>query len=160
MENHVSLSLPPFAINQTLLSPALFTLDKNGLILAANSNALHFWQTTASHLTGTSFARLFVFDGTSVASAGADAQWGLLLANTLDRTIACETRLPGNVTIDVGVRIEESQGGIQGYFAVIEDPTRHLESSPPLLLDSGLALLADEGAVGFFDLNFKAKQMY
>jgi PAS domain S-box-containing protein len=160
VENHVSLSLPPFAINQTLLSPALFTLDKNGLILAANSNALHFWQTTASHLTGTSFARLFVFDGTSVASAGADAQWGLLLANTLDRTIACETRLPGNVTMDVGVRIEESQGGIQGYFAVIEDPTRHLESSPPLLLDSGLALLADEGAVGFFDLNFKAKQMY
>jgi len=160
VNNPVSLSIPPFTTSQPLLSAALLTLDKNGLILAANGNALHFWQTTTSQLTGSSFSRLFVFDGTSVASAGVDAQWTLLLANTLDRTVACEARLPGNTTVEVAVRIEESQGGTQGYFAVVEDPVRHRDSTPPMLVDSGLALLADEGAVGFFDLNFKARQMY
>ena len=155
------MSISPFASNQLLLSPALFTLDKNGLILTASSNALHFWQTTASHIANTSFAQLFVFDNTSVANAGTDAQWTLLLANTLDRTIACEARLPGNFKAEVGVRIEESQGGSNpGYFAVVEDPARHRDSNPPMLLDSGIALLADESAAGFFDLNFKAKQIY
>ena len=142
------------------MTPALLTLDKNGLILSANSAALQFWQTTITQVTGTSFVRLFVFDRTSVADAGANAQWALLLANTLARTIACDARLPENMTTEVGVRIEESQGGTPGYFAIIEDPAKHHDSNPPLIIDSGLALLADEGAVGFFDLNFKAKQTY
>ena len=160
MNHSVSLSLPPFATSNQLLSPALFALDPNGLILSANSNALHFWQTTTSQLVGSHFSRLFVFDGTSVASAGAEAQWSLLLANTLDRMISCEARLAGHMIVEVGVRIEGSQGGSLGYFAVVEDPVRHRGSNPPLLVDSGLALLADESAVGFFDLNFKTKQMY
>ena len=156
----MSLSISPFTSNRPLLTPALFTLDKDGLILTANDTALHFWQTTVSQITGTPFTHLFVFDRTSVATAGANAQWALLLANTLARTIGCESRLPNNMTLEVGVRIEESQGGSSGYFAVVEDPARHNDSTPPLLIDSGLALLADEGVVGFFDLNFKARQMY
>ena len=154
------ISISPFASSQQLLSPALFTLDRNGLILTVTSNALHFWQTTASHVANTPFAQLFVFDNTSVAKSGPEAQWTLLLANTLDRTIACEALLPGTMKAEVGVRIEESQGGAPGYFAIVEDPTHHRDSSPPMVVDSGLALLANNSAAGFFDLNFKAKQIY
>ena len=155
-----SISLSPFATTLPLQSPAVLTLDKNGLILSASQNALHFWQTTASELQGLPLVRLFVFDGTSVATAGVNAQWSLLLANTLDRTVACEARLPRHVTLEVGVRIEEARGGAIAYFAVIENPALHRDSTPPMVIDSGLSLLAEESPVGVFDLNFKDKQMY
>ena len=160
MDNHLTISLPVLNNTQTLLSPALLTLDKNGIILSANSTAVQFWQTSAGQFTGTAFARLFLFDHTAAGTAGVEAQWALLLANTLNRTIACQARLPGYNSIEVGVRIEESLGNTPGYLAVVEDPSLHRESTPPLLVDSGLALLAAESAVGFFDLNFKGRQMY
>lgn len=143
-----------------LLSPALITLDSNGLVLSANTTALRFWKTNTDQFKGTSFAQLFIFDGTAVATAGAEAQWALLLSNALNRAITTQTRLTDNHSAEVSVRIEESQGNTLGYFAIVENPARHRESTPPLLLDSGLSLLADEGAVGFFDLNFKARQIY
>ena len=152
--------MAPFQSSDTLPSPALITLDMNGQIVATNTGALRFWQTNADQFRGTSFARLFIFDGTAVASAGDQAQWTLLLTNALNRTVSCLARLPGNTTVEVGLRIEESQGGTLGYFAIVEDPAKHNDSTPPLLVDSGLALLADEGTVGFFDLNFKAKLIY
>jgi PAS domain S-box-containing protein len=135
-------------------------LDSNGRIVTANTTALRFWQTTIEAFCNTPFAKLFVFDGTSVASAGMEAQWTLLLTNALDRSVTSLTRLPGGTTAEVGLRIEESQGGAAGFFAIIENPALHRDSTPPLLVDSGLALLADESSVGFFDLNFKARQIY
>jgi PAS domain S-box-containing protein len=160
VNNPVSLYPHP-SNSQTLLSPALLTLDKNGVIVAANSAALRFWQTTAGLLTGTPLARLFVFDHTSAASAEVEAQWSLLLANALNRTIACQARQSGNnLSTEVGVRIEETQGGAPGYFAIVDDPVRHNDSTSPIVFDSGLALLADDGVVGFFDLNFKDKRIY
>lgn len=143
-----------------LISPALISLDANGLILSANTTALRFWKTNVDQFKGTAFANHFIFDGTSVATSGPEAQWALLLANALNRATTTFTRLPENQSTEVSVRIEESQGSTLGYFAIIESPSLHRESTPPLLLDSGLSLLADEGAVGFFDLNFKARQIY
>jgi len=132
----------------------------HGKIIAANSTALRYWKTSAEQFRSTPFAQLFIFDGTSVATAGTEAQWTLLITNALNRSITCLTRLPENATAEVALRIEETEGADQGYFAVIEDPVRHRDSTPPLLVDSGLALLADEGTVGFFDLNFKAGLIY
>lgn len=160
MTDPAPISLPPYSLGDELLSPALLTLDPDGCILSANTAALRFWKTTPEAFFGKPLAGFFSFAGTSVATAGAASQWTLLLTNALNRTILCPARLPPNFSAEVGIRIEETQGGAAGYFAVVEDPARHRESTPPLVIDSGLALLSNESSVGFFDLNFKTNHIY
>ena len=143
-----------------LASPALVTLTQNGLIVSANTVALQFWQTTADQFAHAPFAHNFLFAQTAVAAAGVEAQWSLLLANALNCSVTYSARLPSDTSSEVILRIEALHGGEPGYLAVIEDPALHRESTTPMLIDSGLALLADEGSVGFFDLNFKARQIY
>jgi two-component system cell cycle sensor histidine kinase/response regulator CckA len=151
----------PFEQGGRLQSPALFTLDSSGIVASASAGAENFWQQESPQLAGRPFVNLFRFDvGSAPDAARHSLQWELFLATSLNRTVACAARVSDAVSCDVIVRIEENRGETGGYFAWVDDPGRRPETAPPMLVDSGLALLADQGAVGFFDLNFKAGQVY
>ncbi|WP_138223325.1 PAS domain-containing hybrid sensor histidine kinase/response regulator [Nibricoccus aquaticus] len=144
-----------------LQSPALFTLDASGVIVSASAGAENFWQAEAAQLAGRAFVDLFRFEvGNAPDAARHSLQWELFLATALNRAITCAARLADSSSCDVVVRVEENRGEAGGYFAWVDDPGRRREAIPPMLVDSGLALLADQGSVGFFDLNFKAGQIY
>jgi two-component system cell cycle sensor histidine kinase/response regulator CckA len=144
-----------------LQAPAMFTLDAAGSIVSASASAESFWQLASAQLTGRPFVNLFRFEvGNAPDSARQSLQWELFLATALNRTIACGVRAAGPTACDVVVRVEENRGETGGYFAWVDDSGRRPEAVPPMLVDSGLALLADQGAVGFFDLNFRAGQVY
>ncbi|MGC4072881.1 MAG: ATP-binding protein [Nibricoccus sp.] len=144
-----------------LQSPALFTLDGVGSIASASTGAESFWQTPSAELVGRPFVTLFSFEvGNAPDAAKHSLPWELFLATALNRTIACAARLADSSSWDVVVRIEENPGVTGGYFAWVDDAGNQREKTPPMFVDSGLALLADQGAVGFFDLNFKAGQIY
>jgi PAS domain S-box-containing protein len=153
----------PFEPGSRLAAPAFFTLDGGGRILSASPSAETFWQAEMAQLLGTAFVTLFRFEdaahSTESVPPGA-LQWELFRASALGRAIVCQARAPGVSACEVSVRLEENRGLRSGYFALVEATGKRPESSPPMLVDSGLALLADQGAVGFFDLNFKTGQVY
>jgi two-component system cell cycle sensor histidine kinase/response regulator CckA len=150
----------PCEAGARLQSPALFTLDASGVIASASAGAEQFWQASGGQLAGREFVSLFRFEvGNAPDAARHSLQWQLFLATALNRTIACAARVAAG-SCDVVVRIEENCGESGGYFAWVDDAGQRRETIPPMLVDSGLALLADQGAVGFFDLNFKAGQVY
>jgi PAS domain S-box-containing protein len=161
--NELSAASTPQPLEQSsrLQTPALFTLDSFGSITSASVGAEIFWQQESVQLLGRPFVNLFRFDvGSAPDAARHSLRWELFLATSLNRTVACAARLKELGSCDVVVRIEESRGENGGYFAWVDDPGRRHDTVPSMIVDSGLALLADQGAVGFFDLNFKAGQVY
>lgn len=143
-----------------LESPALFTLDADGVIKGANLSAEAFWNCAPNAMIGLPFSALITLYPVNGSVTPRNQQWEVLCATALKTAIPCSARLPDQPPIEVSVRLEEARGEAIKYFAFVEDPQRRRDSSPPMLVDSGLALLADQGAVGFFDLNFKAGQVY
>jgi len=150
----------PTTSRPRLESPALFALDADGVIKSANVAAETFWTCAPNAMIGLPFNALITLYPVSGVITPRSQQWEVLCASALNQSIACSARLPDQPPIEVSVRLEEARGESIRYFAFIEDPTHRRETSPPMLVDSGLALLADQGAVGFFDLNFKAGQVY
>jgi two-component system, cell cycle sensor histidine kinase and response regulator CckA len=144
-----------------LQAPAVFTLEGSGAIISANVSAERFWKLDSVHLSGTPFVNLFHFEVANAPEAARHSlPWQLFLATALNRTVICAARIGGTAEHKVSVRIEENRGDAGGYFAWVDMPSARDEETPPLLVDSGLALLADQGAAGFFDLNFKVGQVY
>ena len=150
----------PTTPSPRLESPALFTLDADGLIKSANLAAEAFWTCAPNAMIGLPFSALITVYPTGGVITPRNQQWQVLCGMALNRPVPCSARLPDQPSVEVSVRLEEARGDGVKFFAFVEDPTRRRESSPPMLVDSGLALLADQGAVGFFDLNFKAGQVY
>lgn len=149
-------AVPPLRLS----TPALFTLDATGVIRAANAVAESFWSCAPGAMLGVPFTSLVTPYSESGSQSPIDARWQRLLAAALNQSAICRAKLPDQPSEQVLVRIDEARGDNTTYFAAVEDPVRRRESSPPILVDSGLALLGDQGAVGFFDLNFKAEQVY
>jgi two-component system, cell cycle sensor histidine kinase and response regulator CckA len=158
----VAASTPsPTDTRLSLQAPALFTLDANGVITSASASAENFWRLDTVHLSGAPFVNLFLFEVANAPDAARHSlQWQLFLATALNRTITCAARIKDVPPCHVWVRIEENRGEVGGYFAWADVPGVNRDAGPPMLVDSGLALLADQGAAGFFDLNFLAGQMY
>jgi PAS domain S-box len=153
-------STPPFAASAALPAPAIFTIDADGVIVSTSASAERFWA-IAGGLTGRTFVELVRFHVTNAPEAARRAlPWQLFLASALNRTVLCLAWFEGRAPAEVIVRVEEARGEHGSYFAWVDDPARHRDSSPPILVDSGLALLSDEGGLGFFDLNFKAGRFY
>ncbi len=139
----------------------MFTIDADGVIVHASAGAERFWSATEMGLAGRAFVQLVRFHVTNAPEAARHAlPWQLFLASALNRTVLCLASLKDQTSVEVAVRIEEARGENGGYFAWVDDPSRHRDSSPPILVDSGMTLLFDEGGVGFFDLNFKAGRIY
>ena len=165
--SELTISSPPQSSSRTasLHSPALFTLDVQGLILTASSGAEGFWGVEIAALVGKPFVSLLRLEVSGATDASRSAlQWDLFLGATLNTAFTCSARVPDAPSHAVIVRLEEVRGGlIPGYFATVESAGHQQqlrEVVPPVFADSGLALLADQGSVGFFDLNFEASQIY
>jgi len=150
----------PWAAGARLKAPALFVLDAAGSIVSASAGAEDFWKTDSIRLGGKPFVNLVRFEVENAPEAARySLQWQLFLASAFNRTITCVARIDGVPGADIVVRLEENRA-TGGYFAWADDAGRRRDASPPMLADSGLALLAEQGAAGFFDLNFKAGEMY
>jgi two-component system cell cycle sensor histidine kinase/response regulator CckA len=130
--------------------PAVLLVDLAGQITFAGAQAARLWNVAASELTGQPFSSLFVFD---VISSGPDwlaAQWDVISATTVDRVEKLTAQPRGGSPQNVLVGLERSG---DGYIATVQLPIAAAANANE---DAGLKLLADSGAVGFFDLNIKA----
>lgn len=153
-----SASSPPAPPPRRLATPALFAVDSAGVIQSVNAAAVAFWLGAETSLVGAHVTSLLT--PYPIRETAPPLQWELLRSSALNRSITCAARMPDRFAIDVTARIEEARGADVSYFVWAEDPIQRHDSAPPLLVDSGLALVTDQGAVGFFDLNFKVGQVY
>ncbi|PTY05822.1 hypothetical protein DB347_15840 [Opitutaceae bacterium EW11] len=153
-----SASVP--ASGQPSGAPVLLTLDAEGHVVDVSRSAEVYW-TPAKSLIGVPVVSLFSFGPESVHSGPSAAQWELLRATAVGRPFSCSIRTnPPAIAPKVVVRLEESGLDDARYFAQIESAETPASNVSPMVVDSGLALLSNEGPVGFFDLNFKAGQVY
>jgi two-component system, cell cycle sensor histidine kinase and response regulator CckA len=138
----------------------LFTLDARGVVLSATRSAENFWLVSPGTLVGRSFMSLVQLTAPPADGSGAEIAWELLRVTALNRAITCKARFADDSTCEILIRLEEVHAQPPQYFAQIDDPARTREPGSPIVIDSGIALLVDNGAVGFFDLNFLAGQVY
>jgi two-component system cell cycle sensor histidine kinase/response regulator CckA len=132
-------------------------LDPAGRITGANSSAHRLWQAPENSLVGEAFAALFAFEIVSSDPEFLEAQWEALLISALDKTATLSAQPRDAAPRDVRVRIEKSFGSAPGYIATVLPPAP--PAAPPPNTDdraAALALFADKGAAGFFDLHLAA----
>jgi two-component system, cell cycle sensor histidine kinase and response regulator CckA len=149
-----------------MVSPApcgVLLLDGSGLITAANAAALSLWRPGDAGFAGENFANLIQFDIVSSDPGWLEAQWEVLLANSLDQTTLLTVRPSDGAPCEALVRIEKINGAAGGYMVTVQP------SPPPASATAAAAsssetgdetvasfkLLAEKGAAGFFDLNLK-----
>lgn len=156
-----TIGAPPLSSSShRLQSPAFLTLDGDGVIQSASPAAESFWLCSPNALAGLPLASLLIVQPSSGPVLPEPKDWEILRTAALNRPVILKARIPDQTTAEVSVRLEEARGDAARYFAYLEDPIQRRDSAPPLLVDSGLSLLADQGAIGFFDLNFKEGQVY
>ena len=157
------MNAPQSATTRTSALTGVLLLDAAGRVTAANSAARTLWQADAAGLIGQLFASLFAFEIVSSDPDFLDAQWDALLASALNRdaTLSAQPRTGDPVT--VSVRIEPLPDTTAGYLVTAQPPQPATPAS-----DAGgradertaaLALLADQGTAGFFDLHLAAGQV-
>jgi two-component system cell cycle sensor histidine kinase/response regulator CckA len=145
-------------------TPAVLCLDGGGRITAASASARAFWQTGESELVGEHFASLFAFEIVSREADFLEAQWDVLLAAGLEQAIPLTAQPREGAPRAVRMRLEKAVASTApGYFAIIEGNASAAVASSATSADphlAGLALLAEKGAAGFFDLHFKHQKIY
>ena len=148
-------------------APAVLVLDAAGLITAASASARTLWQTGDAELVGEHFASLFAFEVVSSSPDWLEAQWDVLLAAASEQAIPLTAQPREDAPRPVKVRLEKALTNAGGYFAFVEIPAPARATATPFpasagaaLASSGLALLAEKGAAGFFDLNFKEDRIH
>jgi two-component system cell cycle sensor histidine kinase/response regulator CckA len=147
------------ASSEKKTGPAVLWLEANGRIAAANASALRLWQAAESELIGEHIAALFAFEVTSKEPDFLDAQWDVLMAAGLDQPIPLKAQPREGAPLDVTFRLEKITAAQPGFCCMVEAGAQPSESAPAAAAadrsDDGLALLAEKGTAGFFDLNFK-----
>ena len=143
-------------------APALLLLTESGLITAANTSARALWQTAEAELVGEHFAGLFAFDVVSSDPDWLGAQWDVLVSAALGQSIPLQAQPREGAPRGVRLRLEKSLAATPGYFALVETSVATPASPPSALPDKaeGLALLAEKGTAGFFDLHFKENRIH
>ena len=132
---------------------AVLLLDAAGRIVAANASAHRLWGVAEPTLAGRALASLFVFEVTSTDPEFLEAQWDVLLASALDRSATLAIQPTGAAASrEVRVRLEKSLGAPAGYIATVQPRVANVSAAPSGENAAGFSLLADKGAVGFFDL--------
>jgi two-component system cell cycle sensor histidine kinase/response regulator CckA len=135
---------------------AVLLLDETGRVTAANATARALWQTGDGELIGESFVALFVFEIVSTDPEFLEAQWDALLISALDKSSTLSAQPREGAPCEVCVRLEQAFGPAPGYMATIQPPPPVLASAAIDDSVAGLALLAEKGAAGFFDLHLAA----
>jgi PAS domain S-box-containing protein len=142
---------------------AVLALDGSGHVTMASAVARKFWQAGETEMLGAPFPNLFFFEVTSREPDWIEAQWEVLLAATLDRTVTLTAQPHESAHREVAVRLEKIPCDAAAYLAhvvpVAAAAPAPAEAALPDEL-SGLALLAEKSSLGFFDLNFKNSQVY
>ena len=137
---------------------AVLLLDAAGRITAANTTARALWQTGPTALLGEPFTTLFAFEIVSLDPEFPEAQWDALLASALDRSATLSAQPRQGAPREVRVCLEKTLGPHPGYLATIQPPPPPAAGGDDTA--AGLALLADEGAAGFFDLQLAAGRVH
>jgi two-component system cell cycle sensor histidine kinase/response regulator CckA len=138
---------------------AVLVLDATGKITAANASARTLWQTGENELVGEAFAGLFAFEIVSNDPEFLEAQWEGLLITALDKDATLSAQPREGAPRDVSVRLEKILGSTAGYIAAVRPPQPAASAAAPGAGSDraeAFQLLADKGAAGFFDLQFKA----
>jgi PAS domain S-box-containing protein len=130
---------------------AVLMLDDTGRVTAASEAARTLWQTGGAELVGEAFSSLFYFEVVSDGADWLEAQWEVLLGTALGRTATLSAQPREGTPRDVLVRLERLPAG--GYLATVQPPPP--APPPPAGEGENFQLLAEKGAVGFFDLNLK-----
>ena len=159
------MNLP--ATNPSLHDSALLVLDAAGVVRAANTAAGRLWHTSPSDLAGQLVVSLFAFEIISNDPGWRESQWEVLIATSLERPLQLQAQPFEPVpAIDVRIELQPAHGPDAAYFARVELVSASAPSSPapaapaqsaspfaPPPADSGPALLASRGPLGFFDLD-------
>jgi two-component system cell cycle sensor histidine kinase/response regulator CckA len=140
---------------------AVLTLDAAGRITLASATARQLWQAGETELIGEAFSNLFFFEVTSRESDWLEAQWEVLLAAALDKTVALTAQPHESAHREVTVRLEKIPGA-PAYLAHVMPADAPAPASAAALPEAlaGLAVLAERSSLGFFDLNFKDSHIY
>ena len=142
-------------------TPAVLILDAAGLITCANAAARSFWQASENDLAGKPFATLFAFEIVSSDPEFIEAQWDALLISALDQTATLSAQPREGAAREVRVRLEKILHPAPGYLATAQPPTPPPSIAPGLDdTAAGFALLANQGATGFFDLHLAAGRVH
>ena len=145
-------------------APAVLVLDPAGQITGASASARALWQTGDAELVGEHFASLFAFEVVSTSADWLEAQWDVLLAAASAQAIPLSAQPREGAPRPVKVRLEKALASAGGYFAFVEAPSPTRATASPFAAASpssgGLAFLAEKGAAGFFDLNFKEDRIH
>jgi len=140
---------------------AVLLLDDTGKVTAANSAARTLWQIEGEHLVGEAFAALFAFEIVSSDPEFLEAQWEAILISALDKTTTFSAQSKDGSPREVRVRLEKLPGATTSYLATAQTQAPAAPSATsagPAEDDrtAALALLAEKGAAGFFDLHLAA----
>ncbi len=138
-------------------TPAVLLLDTSGLVTSANAAARSYWQASEGDLVGKPFSTLFAFEIVSSDPDFLEAQWEALLISALDKTATLSAQPLEGAPREVRLHLEKILGPAPGYLAVAQPPPTQA-AAPPDTGDTAtaLALLANQGATGFFDLHLSA----
>jgi two-component system, cell cycle sensor histidine kinase and response regulator CckA len=130
-------------------------LDASGRITAANSGARQVWQAAEAELLGEHFVSLFAFDIVSTDPEFLEAQWDVVLATALEGTTVL--RAPSRDGTPRAVRVKLDRMGISGaaYLATVQPEARAAQAGRHDPTVSGLQVLAEKSAMGFFDLDLE-----
>jgi two-component system cell cycle sensor histidine kinase/response regulator CckA len=134
-------------------------LDSTGRVIAANSSARILWQAGERELIGEHFASLIQFEVLSDEPDWLDAQWEVLLANTVDKSSLLTAQPREGAPREVLVRLEKTIGPAAGYVATIQSPPRAVSNTEDEAT-SIFRLLAEKGALGLFDLQLKTQRVH
>ncbi len=137
---------------------ALLLLDETGRVTATNAASCDLWQAAEVELIGEHFTNLFFFEIVSQKPDWLEAEWDVLLAATIEKTITLKAQPREGAPREVRVHLEKALGHTAGYFATIAPNLAGTMPSDGKF--SSLGALAEKGAVGFFDLRLRDGRVY
>jgi two-component system, cell cycle sensor histidine kinase and response regulator CckA len=157
--NSQPLTIQKPGLNQARV--AVLMLDDSGKVAAANQESKALWQTGDRELVGESFPSLFALDIVRDDADMIDAEWDILLSAILDKRSILTVQPREGAPRPMAVRAEKAIGAQGGYIVVVEPPQEPGSEAPGNQEDqaAALQLFAEKGAVGFFDLNLKARRV-
>jgi len=155
-------ALPPPAAGLKTARVAVLVVDAGGKVTAANQEAKALWQAAADELIGEFFPNLFALD--IVVSDEPEmlaAQWDIILGALLDKRAILSIQPKEGSPRVMAVRAERALGSLSGYFVMVEEPQEPAAPAASRADEeaAALQLFAEQGPVGFFDLNLATRRV-
>ncbi|HEY0946414.1 MAG TPA: ATP-binding protein [Opitutaceae bacterium] len=157
MSESAPITTPATSIRRSP-TPALLTLDAGGRVLHASAAAGALWQVDPARLAGTAFPNLFAFEIVSQDPTWTEAQWEVLVASALDKSIPLQAQPFESGPLPVRLHLETAGGDRVAYFATITPEAAVSPAVRPAASTDlgGLDVLATQSNLGFFHLDLKS----